>query len=171
MINFIHIQKVLKDVFESSINIKFVWNNEPRSLLAKPFGILSLGNSAAVGRDNYSYDFEDKTLQVYGYREVTINVQIFSRQAKGQKSSRELIEKARLCLANPICKENLRKAGLVFLENHSVVDLDFSYDQRHENRSSFDVVFSMCLHEIQSHKDITYFDEIKVSENIKNEFR
>ncbi len=171
MIGFSQIQKVLKDVFESATGVKFVWNNEPRSLLAKPFGVLSLGNSASVGRDNFSYDFEDKTLQVYGSRELTINIQIFARDAKGQKSSRELIERARLSLANPIHKESLRKAGLVFLENHSVVDLEFSYDQRHENRSSFDVVFSMCLHELQAIKDINYFDKVNISENIKNESR
>lgn len=62
MIGFSQIQKVLKHVFESATGIKFVWNNEPRSLLAKPFGVLSLGNSTAVGRDNFSYDFEEKTL-------------------------------------------------------------------------------------------------------------
>ena len=166
----INAKRALQNVFESSTSIKFVWSDEARTLIRKPFGILSLGNSVCIGRDDSFYDFKENSLEIYGIREVTINVQIFSRQTN-HSSSRELIEKARLMISNPIYKDILRKSGLVFLHNNSVVDLNFSYDQRHENRSSFDVVFSMCLHESQTIKDINYFDEVSTSENIKNELR
>src|SRR5262245_32909566 len=149
------LQITLEHVFESATGISFVWDDEPMKAMQKPYGILSLRQSMSIGRDYSRYTFRDSdtSIDIIGHRELTINVQIFSRQARGDRSARELIERARLCLANPVYRDELRSAGLIFVENHSVVDLNFSFQNRAENRSAFDVVFILVLHE---HHAVTY---------------
>lgn len=162
------IQTKLEKVFSLSTNIKFIWDDEPRAMLQKPFGLLSLGQSITIGRDSSSYTFRDSdiSLDIYGHRELTINIQIFSRQAKGEHSSRALIEKARLMLANPIYSAELREVGLVFVETHPVIDLDFSFQNRKESRAAFDVVFRLMLIESQSFNSVGYFDKVELNESI-----
>jgi hypothetical protein len=161
------LQITLEHVFESATGIPFVWSDEPVKVMHKPYGVLSLGQSITVGRDTSRYTFSNShtTLDIYGHRELTISVQIFSRQARGDYSARALIEKARLCLANPVYRDELRSAGLIFVENHPVADLDFTFQNRAENRSAFDVVFRLVLKEQVSADKIGYFDSIAVSEN------
>jgi hypothetical protein len=142
------LQITLEHVFESATSIPFVWNDEPRKMMRKPFGTLSLGQSITVGRDT-DYYFRDGggSCELVGHREITINVQVFSRQARGESSARVLIEKARLSIANPVYRDELRSAGLVFVENHPVTSLDFTFQNRAENRATFDVVFRLILQE------------------------
>ncbi len=144
-------QAALEQVFQRSTGIAFMWDEEPRKMMRRPCGILALGESITIGRDRSGYTFRDSdiTLDLFGFRELTVNVQIFSRQAKGEDSARALIERARLSMANPFYRDELRSAGLIFVENHPVVDLDFSFDQRRESRAAFDVVFRLMLHEQQ----------------------
>lgn len=97
--------------------------------------------------------------------ELTINVQIFSRQARGEYSARALIERARLCLANPIYRDELRSAGLVFVENHPISDLDFTFQNRAENRSAFDVVFRLVLQE-QLLANVPYFESVDLENRL-----
>lgn len=143
------LQITLEHVFESATGIPFVWNDESRKMMRKPFGILSLSQCVTVGRDTDYYQFGDGggTCELVGHREITINVQVFSRQARGESSARVLIEKARLSLANPVYRDALRSAGLVFVENHPVTSLDFTFQNRAENRATFDVVFRLILQE------------------------
>ena len=100
-----------------------------------------------------------------GHRELTINVQVFSRQSSGDKCARSLIERARLCLANPVYRDELRSAGLVFIENHSITSLDFTFQNRAENRATFDVVFRLILQEKMPTKQ-SYFDAIELENRL-----
>ena len=161
------LQIILEYVFESATGIPFVWEDEPIKVMQKPYGVLSLGQSVTVGRDYSRYTFRDSdtSIDIIGHRELTINVQIFSRQARGDKSARALIEKARLCLANPIYRDELRSAGLVFVENHAVTDLNFTFQNRAENRSTFDVVFRLILQEQIVSDNVGFFDSVAISEN------
>lgn len=163
MFNWAGLQVTLQHVFESATQIPFIWQDETRKVLTKPFGILSLGQSIMVGQDYGQYTFRDGggTCELIGHRELTINVQIFSRTAQGQCSSRVLIERARLSLANPSYQKELNAAGLVFVENHPVNHLEFSFQNRAENRSTFDVVFRLVLKDKIPSK-IPYFDSVKV---------
>lgn len=156
------VQSALENVLTKATRIPFVWDDEPRKMLNRPFGVLSLGQSLSLGRDHYGYTFKDSdvTLDLYGYRELTINVQVFSRCAIGEHSSRALIEKARLSLANPIYRDELRSAGLIFVENHPVSDLKFAYQNRHESRATFDVVFRLMLHDQHKYRGNEYFDRV-----------
>jgi hypothetical protein len=85
-------------------------------VMQKPYGVLSLGQSITVGRDLSCYSFRDSdsSVEISGFRELTINVQIFSRQHQGDTSARTLIERARLSLANPVYRDELRSAGLIY---------------------------------------------------------
>lgn len=163
------LQITLEHVFESATGISFVWEDEPMKVMPKPYGVLALGQSITVGRDYGSYTFRDSdtTLDIIGHRELTINIQIFSRQARGDCSSRALIERARLCLANPVYRDELRSAGLIFVENHPVTDLNFSFQNRAENRSAFDVVFRLVLQEQTAVNHIGFFDSVAISESIQ----
>jgi hypothetical protein len=160
------LQATLVYVFNQATRLPFIWDENPRGLLPKPFGVLSLGQSITLGRDSYSYTFRDSdiSLDLYGHRELSITVQIYSRQSNGALSARSLIEKARLALANPDLREELRKVGLIFVENHPVIDLNFSFDQRHESRAAFDVVFRVLLHEQHLTKQPGYFEHIELRE-------
>jgi hypothetical protein len=163
-----HIQSALENVFVSATGLPFVWEDEPRKLLPRPFGILALGQSSTVGRDHSSYTFHDSdiSLELHGYRELTISVQIISRQARGEQSSRALIERARLALANPVYRDELRSAGLVFVENHPVLDISTSFDQRKEARAAFDVVFRLMVKEHHAWPQGGFFESVEVSENL-----
>ena len=162
------VQTALEQLFYKATGITFMWEDEPRKMMQHPFGLLSLGQSISIGRDRSGYTFHDSdvTLELYGHRELTVSVQIFSRQAKGESSARALIEKARLALANPILRDELRCAGLIFVENHPVVDVNFSFDQRYEARTAFDVVFRLMLNEQHAWNEGGYFESIDISENV-----
>jgi hypothetical protein len=164
--NWNHIQNSLEKVFSEATSIPFVWEEEPRQLITKPFGVLSLGQSITLGQDSHSYKFRDSdiTLNLYGQREITITVQIFARQARGERSARALIERARLSLANPAYRDELRQVGLIFVENHPMVDLNFAFDQRHESRTAFDVVFRVVLHEQHTTKQPGFFEQVELKE-------
>jgi hypothetical protein len=155
------LQDALERVFSEATSIQFVWEEEPRQLISKPFGVLSLGQSITLGQDSHSYKFRDSdiTLDLYGQREITVNVQIFARLARGEHSARALIEKSRLSLANPAYRDELRQVGLIFVENHPVVDLNFAFDQRHEARAAFDVVFRVVVHEQHTTKQPGFFPD------------
>jgi hypothetical protein len=161
------LQITLEHVFKSATGIPFVWNDEPRKMMRKPFGILSLGQCITVGRDAGFYQFRDggDSCELVGHREVTINVQVFSRQARGESSARVLIEKARLNLANPVYRDELRSAGLVFVENHPVTSLDFTFQNRAENRATFDVVFRLVLQE-KIPTNTSYFNAIELENHL-----
>ena len=161
------LQITLEHVFESATGIPFVWNDEPIKVMQKPYGVLSLGQSITVGRDSSQYTFShsDTSIDIIGHRELTINVQVYSRQTRDGCSARALIERARLCLANPIYRDELRSAGLVFVENHPVADFDFTFQNRKENRSAFDVVFRLVLQEHVSTYKVNYFDAVAMSES------
>lgn len=158
------IQSTLEGVFSKATELNFVWEDEPRNLMQKPFGVLSLGTSVTVGRDQSCYTFRDSdiTIDLQGYRELTIGVQVFSRQAKGEASSRQLLERARLSLANPMYRDELRSAGLVLIETHPITSLNFSFDQRYESRAAFDVVFSLILQQQQSWPQGGFFDAVEL---------
>lgn len=161
-------QNTLEDVFSKATGIPFTWDESLRRLPRAPVGVLSLGSSSTVGRDGHRYTFRDSdiSLDLYGYRELTINIQIRARLAKSAPSSRMLAEKARLALANPIYRDELRSAGLVFVETHPLLNLDFSRSVRKELRSSFDVVFRLMVHE-STPASIGFFDEVALSENFR----
>lgn len=160
------LQITLEHVFKSATGIPFVWEDEPIKVMQKPYGVLSLGQSMSIGRDYSRYTFRDSdtSVDIVGHRELTI-CQIYSRRASGDRSSRALIERARLCLANPVYRDELRSAGLIFVENHSVTDLNFTFQNRAENRSAFDVVFRLVLQESVAGNNIGFFDSVAVSEN------
>jgi len=161
------LQITLEHVFKSATGLPFVWSDEPVKIMQKPYGVLSLGQSVSVGRDSSRYTFHDSdsVLDMVGHRELTITVQVFSRQARGEHSARALIEKARLSLANPVYRDELRSAGLVFVENHPVTNLDFTFQNRAENRATFDVVFRLILQE-KITANQAYFDAIELENRL-----
>lgn len=163
------IEAALERVFGEATGIPFTWEDSIKRLPRAPVGVLSLGQSMTVGRDGHRYTFRDSdvSLDVYGYRELTINVQIRACLAKSAPSSRTFKQKARLALANPMYRDELRSAGLVFVETHPLVNIDFSRSVRKELRSSFDVVFGLVVHEHQANVPMDYFDHIIVSENFR----
>lgn len=161
------IEAALERVFSEATGLPFTWEDSIKRLPRAPVGLLSLGQSMTVGRDGHRYTFRDSdvSLDVYGYRELTINIQIRARLAKPAPSSRMLAEKARLALANPMYRDELRSAGLVFVETHPLINLDFSRSVRKELRSSFDVVFRIVAHEHLSKVPFDYFENVMISEN------
>lgn len=162
-------QIALQRVFSKATGISFTWDESLKRIPKVPLGILALGASKVVGRDGHRYTFRDSnvTLDIYGYRELTINIQIRARLAKTAPSSRMLAEKTRLALANPLYREELRSAGLIFVETHPLLNLDFSRGARKELRSSFDVVFRLALHEEHSANNVGYFESAALSENLR----
>lgn len=161
-------QSALERVFGESTGIPFTWDESLRRIPRAPVGILSLSNSRTVGRDGHRYMFHDSdiSLSVYGYRELTVSVQIRARLAKTAPSSRMLAEKARLALANPMFRDELRAVGLVFVETHPLINIDFSRSIRKELRSAFDVVFRVVVHEEHSAHETGYFTSIALSEGV-----
>ncbi len=161
------IQTALEHVFSDAIGIPFAWEDSIRRLPRAPIGVLSLGQSMTVGRDGYQYTFRDSDviLDMYGYRELTVNIQIRARLAKNAPSSRVLAEKARLALANPMYRDELRSAGLVFVETHPLLNIDFGRSNRKELRSAFDVVFRLVLQE-KMPATRAYFDAIELENRL-----
>lgn len=161
-------QIALERVFCEATGIPFTWDESLRHIPRAPVGVLSLGSSRTVGRDGHRYTFRDSdiSLDIYGYRELSISVQIRARLAKTAPSSRMLAEKARLALANPMCRDELRSAGLVFVETHPLLNLDFSRSVRKELRSTFDVVFRLVVHEQHSAHETGFFNSIVLNEHM-----
>ena len=162
-------QVTLESVFSEAIGVAFTWDESLRRIPRAPVGVLSLGQSMSVGRDSHRYTFRnsDMSMDMSGYRELTVNVQIRARLSKTAPSSRVLAEKARLALANPMYRDELRSAGLVFVETHPLANLDFSRSCRKELRTSFDVVFRLMVREQISAAEIGFFDSVALSENVR----
>lgn len=162
------IQASLESVFSKAADIPFTWDESLRRIPRAPIGILSLGQSMTIGRDAHRYTFRDCgiMLDICGYRELTINVQIRARLARTAPSSRALAEKARLALANPAYREELRSAGLVFVETHPILNLDFSRSCRKELRTTFDVVFRLMVHTEEVDRGTGYFESVALRENV-----
>lgn len=159
------IEQTLAQVFSDATGIVFSWEDSIKRMPRAPMGLLSLGQSMTIGRDGHRYTFRDSdvSLDIYGYRELTINVQIRARLAKLSPSSRVLAEKARLTLANPTYREELKKIGLVLVETHPLINIDFSRSVRKELRSSFDVVFRLVAHEEIYKPKMDFFDKVEMS--------
>lgn len=115
--------------FEKVTGIKFVWENEPREMLLKPYGVLKLGASSILGSDNIYDDM------LVGSREIVLQVQVFSRSFKPTENARFYLEKARTSLAY------FKAPNLIFDGAHPIVDLDFVFMNRQESRAGFDAVF------------------------------
>lgn len=165
MTNWPAIEQTLAQVFSDATGIVFSWEDSIKRMPRAPMGLLSLGQSMTIGRDGYKYTFRDSdvSLDIYGYRELTINIQIRARLAKSSPSSRVLAEKARLALANPTYRHKLKEIGLVVVETHPLINIDFSRSVRKELRSSFDVVFRLVAHEEINNVPMDYFDKVEMS--------
>lgn len=143
MIDWPGIHHALKSCFEQSTGLPFVWENEAHEFLQAPYGVLNIGQSSAPWRDDVYTVFEDVEPITYliGARDITLTVQVFSRSHLPHENARHYLEKARTALRKPATAKLLKGAGLILLETHPLVELDFSFDQRKESRAAFEVVF------------------------------
>jgi hypothetical protein len=137
--------------FEQITGLKFVWENEPREMLLKPYGVLKLGASSMLGNDQIYDD------QLVGSREIVLQVQVFSRSFKPSESARYYLEKARTSLTY------FKTPNLVFDEAHPIVDLDFIFANRQESRAGFDAVFRMLELQDLSQYSPGYFTQVELN--------
>ena len=150
----LELQIVFKRFFETSARIPFLWENQPSKLLQKPYGVLRLGPSRSLGRDQVFYD------SVAGERELMLNCQIFSRSNIPPQCARSVLERIRLMLALSEERRSLREAGLIFVESTPIVDLDFTCEGRSESRASFDTVWRQ--QEVMEIPEPGYFNHVSV---------
>ena len=136
--------------FEQITGLKFVWENEPREVLQKPYGLLKLGASSMLGNDQI-YDY-----QLVGSREIILQIQVFSRSFKPTENARFYLEKARTSLAY------FKAPNLIFDEAHPIVDLDFVFMNRQESRAGFDAVFRMLELQDLSQYSPGYFTQVEL---------
>ncbi|MEI6806719.1 MAG: hypothetical protein WCK49_09485 [Myxococcaceae bacterium] len=136
--------------FEQITGLKFAWENEPREMLQKPYGLLKLGASSMLGNDQI-YDN-----QLVGSREIILQVQVFSRSFKPTENARFYLEKARTSLAY------FKAPNLIFDEAHPIVDLDFVFMNRQESRAGFDAVFRMLELQDLSQYSPGYFTQVEL---------
>ncbi|MEI6807031.1 MAG: hypothetical protein WCK49_11120 [Myxococcaceae bacterium] len=137
--------------FEQITGLKFVWENEPREMLLKPYGVLKLGASSMLGNDQI---YED---QLVGSREMILQIQVFSRSFKPTENARFYLEKARTSLAY------FKAPNLIFDEAHPIVDLDFIFANRQESRAGFDAVFRMLELQDLSQYSPGYFTQVELN--------
>lgn len=137
--------------FEQITGLKFVWENEPREMFLKPYGVLKLGASSILGNDQI---YED---QLVGSREIILQIQVFSRSFKPTEDARYYLEKARTSLAY------FKAPNLIFDEAHPIVDLDFVFANRQESRAGFDAVFRMLELQDLSQYSPGYFTQVELN--------
>lgn len=97
-------------------------NLEVRTDLARPLG----------------EEIEHRSL---GYREITVNVQVFTNETHGGDRAQALLDRARTRLHLPGVREGLFAAGLVPLRLGGVLNLTALEDSDMEGRASLDVTF------------------------------
>ena len=136
---------------EQITGLKFVWENEPREMLIKPYGLLRLGASSILGSDNIYDDI------LVGSRELVLQVQVFSRSFKPTESARFYLEKARTSLAY------FKADNLIFDGAHPIADLDFVFMNRQESRAGFDAVFRMLETQDLSQYSPGYFTQVDLN--------
>jgi hypothetical protein len=143
MIDLAMVQRAVRHSFERSTGLPFIWQNASNEFIEKPYGLLSFGASASPERDNvYTTDVGGNVTEVIvGAREFTINVQVHSRSHEPEGCARHFLERARTLLRFEQHRQVLAFAGLVLHETHPIVDLDVVFQQRHESRAAFDLVF------------------------------
>ncbi|MEI6791273.1 MAG: hypothetical protein WCK42_08845 [Myxococcaceae bacterium] len=142
---------VLQKHFERVTGLKFVWENEPREILQKPYGLLKLGASSMLGNDQI---YED---QLVGSREIILQIQVLSRSFKPTENARYYLEKVRTSLAY------FKAPNLIFDEAHPIVDLDFIFANRQESRAGFDAVFRMLELQDLSQYSPGYFTQVELN--------
>ena len=142
---------LIRQHFEKITALKFVWENEPREMLIKPYGVLRLGASSILGSDNIYDDI------LVGSRELVLQVQVFSRSFKPTENARFYLEKARTSLTY------FKAPNLIFDEAHPIVDLDFIFANRQESRAGFDAVFRMLELQDLSQYSPGYFTQVELN--------
>ena len=141
----------LQQHFEQVTGLKFVWENEPREMLLKPYGVLKLGTSSILGSDN----IYDNTL--VGSREIVLQVQVLSRSFKPTETARFYLENARTSLTY------FKADNLIFDGAHPIVDLDFVFMNRQESRAGFDAVFRRLELQDLSQYSPGYFTTVELN--------
>lgn len=76
-----------------------------------------------------------------GYREIAVNVQVFTDEVHGGSRAQALLDRARTRLHLPGVREGLFAAGLVPLRLGGVLNLTALEDSDMEGRASLDVTF------------------------------
>src|SRR5262245_47457245 len=104
MTDWAEMQRALKQCFHESTGIHFIWEHESLAMLPKPFGALKIAQSQSIGRDQVAYTFRDSsvTVNVCGFRELTITCQVYTNSQKPGARARDILEAARLMLVHPI---------------------------------------------------------------------
>ncbi len=169
MMNWTKIQNALVMCFSHGTGgLCFIWENEPREMLQKPFGVLRLGQSAMLGRDQMAYTFRDSDMcaTIFGTRELTVTCQVWSRSQLPTENARFYLEIARSSLAKPTQKKLLKSAGLVFVQTHPITNIDVAFDSRQESRSAFDVVFRITDFEENVDAGCGYFNHVQILERV-----
>lgn len=156
-------QELFKHVFEQAAGISFIWNQEPRKALKRPYGVLTMGASRSIGRDEFYYAWSGAGESAYaGERELSLNCQIVALANPSSKCARVFIERVRIFLHRADLKAGLRRQGLVFVDSTPVVDLIVSSDLRADSRVSFDTIWrqqeSLFLPGVPHY----YFDQVIV---------
>lgn len=169
MIDLATVQRAVRQCFETSTGLPFVWENAAQDALLKPYGVLSFGPSAAPDRDNvYQVNSDDNvTFVIVGAREFTIGVQVCSRSHEPGENARSFLERARTLLRSQHQRDLLSAAGLVWFESHPIVDLDFVFQERHESRAAFDVVFRALEVEYDPTCAPGYFTYVDLHDEVK----
>lgn len=151
------IQTGIKSWFSTGTGLTVVWMNEAKPMTDKPYGILQILSSSAIGKDEVNYEYISTGTPhmeptVSGVRQLTISCQVISRNQLAGSHAMSYLESARTDLRRPTAREALYTAGLGILSTSPTVVLDTRFDKRMESRASFDVTFTLA-------ENVTYADD------------
>ena len=127
---------------ESITGLTTYWQEAPRGQAYGPYCTLSvLGGIRAVGRDASKYlgDADDNNERVFGLREITISLRVWSDNAYPDESPVHYLSRAMIHMHRQPRLEELRDAGLGIIASTSLVDETIDADNRRTPIAVLDV--------------------------------
>lgn len=151
-----------------------VWANEARPMTDKPFVVLQILRSGEYGNYERKYIYNVGTQKmeptVSQERDLTLNVQVISRNQTANNNALFYLDKLKLSLGLESVQIALSNAGLNLFRRESTIVLDAIFQNRSESRASFDVIFGYkAVTEFGDAEATEYIDTVEISSEIENE--
>lgn len=175
------------DTFETAIEdwakavtgFRFYWLNRKRNReFRKTWGTLQVISERDVGIDEVRQT--DLTggsppaggeieVMISGNREITVSVQVKSRDQEPLKTARFFLAKLRTSLRKPgVRATHFQPNDIAVVRPLPLNELDFTRQNRVEALANMDVIFATVVNEVDPAEATTFIETVRVSSDVKN---
>ena len=151
--DFATVQSELPAAIETLVGIPCQWRTQPRQMVLGAVATLDVLAPSSLGVDDVSWanvgdpDLTHVEATITGYRELTLQVSVWSDKQTLAESARCYLERLRTRLRFPTALETLRGLDLAHVRTEAIVDVDPTEDGRIRSMATMDVRLGYAVSE------------------------